>query len=190
MKRNLLMMALVMSMTMLPASVSTAAQANIDVPTAAFAVAKLGDITIVLRDGEPHAIVATGQKFKGMDVYFTVNGAPYVGKAILTSNLTLMQGTMPLKFEHDGTFDFIVGEHTLSLKYEGVATKTKEFAGGMKTKTLNSYGDFVVTDGTGGFEALKGGEGTYTLTLVCSGMAGEHPKVGKVVHVTFSTMSK
>jgi hypothetical protein len=93
---------------------------------------------------------------------------------------------MPLKFEHEGTIDFkFTGGSTLSLEFEGKATKTKE----MHTKTLNSYGDFVVTDGTGPFADLEGTKGTFTLTIVCSG-TGEKPMVGDPVTVSFSAMGE
>jgi hypothetical protein len=76
----------------------------------------------------------------------------------------------------------------LSLEFKGVAEKTKDME--MHTKTLNSYGDFVVTNGSGVFEGLEGVMGTFTLTLVCQRMPGEHPEVGDPVEVTFSAMSK
>jgi hypothetical protein len=93
---------------------------------------------------------------------------------------------MPHKFEHGGTIDFkFSGGSTLSLEFEGKATKTKE----MHTKTLNSYGDFVITDGTGPFEGLEGAKGTFTLTIVCT-RTGEKPMVGDPVTVTFSAMGE
>jgi hypothetical protein len=173
--------------TLLPAA-SRAASTTIDVGPSTFTISELGDLTLVLKDGEPEAIVARGQEFKGMGVYFAVNGAPYTGNASLTSNLTLLHGTMPLKFEHDGTLYVAAGDHSFTLTYEGVATKTKDMA--THTKTLNSYGDFVVTEGKGAFEKLVGVKGTYSLSLVCQGMPGEHPKVGAPVEVTFSAMGE
>jgi hypothetical protein len=163
-----------------------AAETSINVPTSTFAVSKLGDLTLVLKEGVPEAIVATGQKFTGTDVSTYVNGMASRSYVTLTSNLRLLPGTMPLKFEHEGYVNFSIGGDMLSLKYDGAATKTKEMA--MQTKTLNSYGDFVVANGTGEFAALEGATGTYTLTLVCHGVPGEHPMVGSPVEVTFSAM--
>jgi hypothetical protein len=71
-----------------------------------------------------------------------------------------------------------------SVEYKGEATKTKGKE--PHTETLSSCGDVVVTDAPEGFEELKGADGTYTLTLVCEGMPGERPKVGKPVSATFS----
>jgi hypothetical protein len=186
MKRNLMITVLAMALVLVLAPMSRAVAADINFPASMFTIKHLGDVTIVLREGEPQAIVARDQKFVGNDVYVTVNGAPYTAYVALGSNLTLMTGTMPLKFEHTGTVDFkFSGGSTLSLEYYGTATKTKE----MHTKTLNSYGGFVITDGTGPFADLKGGKGTYTLTFVCSG-TGEKPMVGDPVTVTFSAMGE
>jgi hypothetical protein len=186
MKKILLVMALVM--TMMQAQVTGAAATSIDLPTTPFAISKLGDVTIVLEEGVPHAIVARGQKFAAYDIYFSVNGVSYLADAFLASNLTLQRDTMPLKFDHDGTFKFKSGEDMLILEYEGVADKTKDME--MHTKTLNSYGSFVVTEGTGVFADLEGVMGTYSLKLVCRRMPGEHPKVGDPVEVSFSAMSE
>jgi len=186
MKRNLMITVLAMTLVLMMAPISRAVAASIDFPASMFTIKQLGDVTIVLKEGEPQAIVARGQKFVGNEVYVAVNGAPYTAYVALGSNLTLIPGTMPLKFEHMGTIDFtFTGGSTLSLEYGGKATKTKE----MHTKTLNSYGHFVITEGTGPFEGLKGSMGTYTLTITCSG-TGEHPMVGDPVTVTFSAMAE
>lgn len=173
-----------MVLVLLLAPVSRAAAASIDFPASMFTIKQLGDVTILLREGEPHAIVATGQKFVGNEVYVTVNGVVYTAYVALGSNLTLIPGTTPHMFEHRGTVDFKFSDgSTLSLDYRGHATKTKE----MNTKTLASHGDFDVTDGTGPFADLKGAMGSYMLTIVCTG-TGEKPMVGDPVTVTFSAM--
>jgi hypothetical protein len=171
------------AMALLVASAAKAATA-IDVGTTTFTISKLGDLTLVVKGGVPEAIVVRGRELTGMGISFSVNGTPYMGDSGLTSNLTLIPNTMPLKFEHDGTICFTVGTDVLTLQYNGTATKTKDVA--MLTKTLNSYGDFVVVDGTGVFADLKGVMGTYTLMLVCHIVPGEHPAVGSPVEVTFS----
>jgi hypothetical protein len=188
MKKILLTITLVMTMTLLSAPVTRAAAISIDLPATTFAISRLGDVTIVLSEGVPHAIVARGQKFAAYDIYFSVNGVSYLADAFLASNLTLQRDTMPLKFDHQGTFKFKSGGDTLSLEYEGVAGKTKDME--THTKTLNSYGDFVITEGTGVFAGLEGAMGKFTLKLVCQGMPGEHPSVGDPVEVTFSAMSE
>jgi len=182
-RRNLLTTVLAAAVTMLTVAMA-AAETSINVPTSTFAVSKLGDLTLVLKEGTPEAIVATGQKFTGMDVGTYINGMAGSGDVVLTSNLRLVPGTTPLKFEHEGYVNFSIDGYVLSLKYDGTARKTKDVA--MQTKTLDSYGDFVVVNGTGGFASLEGAMGTYTLTLVCHGVPGEHPTVGKPVEVTFS----
>lgn len=188
MKRSLLTMVLVVAMILVTVPAIRAVSASIEVPTTTFAVSKLGDITIVLREGAPHAVVARGQKFAAYDFNFSIKGVDYLADAFLTSNLTLQNEMEPFKFDHDGTFKFKVGEDTFILEYEGVAHKTKDVE--MHTKTLDSYGTFVITDGTGVFADLKGVTGTYTLTLMCKKVPGEHKKVGDPVHVTFSAMGK
>jgi hypothetical protein len=185
-RRKVLTMALAAIVAMFTASMATAAAVSVNVPTATFMIAKLGNLTLVLKEGVPEAIVATGQKFTGMGVGTDINGMAGPGDVAVTSNLTLLPGTMPLKFEHDGYVNFTVGADMLSLKYEGTATKTTDVA--MLTKTLSSYGNFVVANGTGEFVALEGAKGTYTLTLVCHIVPGEHPMVGNPVEVTFSAM--
>ena len=186
MKRNIMITVLAMTLVLLVAPMSRAVAADINFPASVFTIKQLGDVTVVLRESVPEAIVSRGQKFIGNEVYVTVGGVPYTAYVALGSNLTLIPGTMPLKFEHMGTIDFkFTGGSTLSLEYGGKATKTKE----MHTKTLNSYGHFVITDGTGPFADLKGSMGTYTLTIVCTG-TGEHPMVGDPVTVTFSAMGE
>jgi len=182
--KKILLAALVLTLTVLPVAATRAAAIGIDIPATPFAISKLGDLTIVLKDGVPQTIVARGQEFKAMGAYPTINGLVSTADVLLTSNLTLVPLTMPLKFDHYGTIGIIVGDHMLNLKYIGQATKVKDEATG--AKTLKSYGEFVVTDGTGGFKDLAGFKGTYTLDLVCRGVPGEHPKVGSLVEVTFS----
>jgi hypothetical protein len=173
-------------MALLMVSATKAAAVAIDVATTTFTISKLGDFTLVAKEGVPEEITLTGRELTAMGVYFSVNGVPYVGDSGLTSNLALIPGTMPLKFEHDGTICFTAGADVLTLQYYGTATKAKDMA--MQTKTLNSYGGFVVVDATGVFADLKGLKGKYTLTLVCHSMPGEHPAVGNPVEVTFSAM--
>jgi len=182
--KKILLTALVLTLTLLPLAAARAAAAGIDIQTTSFAISKLGDLTIVLKDGVPQTIVARGQEFKAMNVYPVINGMINTADVLLTSNLTLVPATMPLKFDHYGTIGIMVGDHILNLKYIGQATKVKDEVTG--AKSLKSYGDFVITDGTGGFKDLAGLKGTYTLTQVCRGIPGEHPKVGSLVDVTFS----
>lgn len=182
--KKILLAALVLTLTALPVAATRAAAIGIDIPATPFAVSKLGDLTIVLKDGVPQTIVARGQEFKAMGAYPTINGLVSTADVLLTSNLTLVPLTMPLKFDHYGTIGFMIGDHILNLKYIGQATKVKDEVTG--AKTLKSYGDFVITDGTGDFKYLAGLKGTYTLNLVCRGVPGEHPKVGSLVEVTFS----
>jgi hypothetical protein len=75
--------------------VSRAAAAMIDFGPSMFTIKELGDVTIVLREGEAEAIVARGQKFVGNDVSVTVNGIMYTAYVALGSNLTLIPETMP-----------------------------------------------------------------------------------------------
>jgi hypothetical protein len=182
--QKILMLALVLTLAVLPLAATRAAAVGIDIPATPFAISKLGDLTIVLKDGVPQTIVARGQEFKAMGVYPTINGMVSTADVLLTSNLTLVPATLPLKFDHYGTIGIMVGDHILNLKYIGQAIKVKDEITG--AKTLKSYGDFVITDGTGGFKDLAGLKGTYTLDLVCRGVPGEHPKVGSLVEVTFS----
>jgi len=186
--RNILFTALALTLALLPVAATRAAAFGIDIPASPFTISKLGDLTIVLKEGVPQTIVARGQEFKGMNVYPTINGMVSTADVVLTSNLTLIPATMPLKFDHDGTLVITVGDKVLYLKYEGQAVKTKEPATG--AKTLSSYGNFVITGGIGDFKALAGIKGTYTLTLVCRGVPGEHPKVGSPVEITFSAMGE
>jgi hypothetical protein len=189
MKRILLIIAMVMTLALASAPVTVAAAASIDLYPTTFYIHKLGEVVIVLSEGVPETIVASGKKLARKDAEFFVNGFPYVADALLTTTkLKLQQGTMPLKFDHEGTLDFTSGDDMLSLEFKGVADKTKDME--MHTKTLNSYGDFVVTKGTGVFENLQGAMGTFTLILVCQRMPGEHPMVGDPVEVTFSAMSE
>jgi hypothetical protein len=185
-RRNVLTMVLAAVVAIFTVSMATAATVSVNVPSSTFAIANLGNFTLVLKEGVPQAIVATGQKFTGMGVGTDINGMAGPGDVALTSNLNLVPGTMPLMFEHDGYVNFTIGADMLSLKYNGMATKTKDVA--MLTKTLSSSGDFVVANGTGEFAALEGAKGTYTLTLVCHIVPGEHPMVGNPVEVTFSAM--
>jgi hypothetical protein len=188
MKKIILMTALVMTMALLSAPVALAAAISVDLPTTTFYIAKLGNVTIVLSEGMPQTIVADGQKFTAQGISFSVNGINYLADAVLKSNLKLQPDTMPLKFDHAGTIKFTSGEDMLILEFEGVAAKTMDME--MHTKTLDSYGDFVVTEGTGAFADFEGAMGTFTLSLVCGRMPGEHPNVGDPVDVTFMAMSE
>jgi hypothetical protein len=186
MKRSVKILSLVLALTfaVLPLAASRVNAAAIDFPGTPFTIITLGDITKVLKEGVPQAIVLRGQELAADGVYVTVNGIPYTAYVLLGSNLTLLPGTTPLKFEHKGTIDFTINGNLLSLKYTGLATKDIDMM--THVKTLNSYGEFVITNGAGGLAGLVGTKGTYTLTLVCRGVPGEHLKVGSVVDVTFT----
>jgi len=186
--KKILLMTLVLTLSLLPIAATRAAAIGIDIPASPFTISKLGDLTIVLKEGVPQTILARGQEFKGLNVYPTINGMVNTADVLLTSNLTLVPATMPLKFDHDGTIVITAGDKVLYLRYEGKAIKVKDEVTG--AKTLKSYGDFVITGGTGGFDDLAGKKGTYTLTLVCRGIPGEHPKVGSPVEITFSAMGE
>jgi len=175
-----------LSLVVLPAFVSQAVAATIDLPMTTLTISKLGDLTLVVKDGVPQTIIVRGRDVSGSNISFSVNGTPYMGDVSLSNNLTLLPGTMPLMFDHYGKLCFTVGADTLVLQYKGKATKTKDLM--MLTKTLDSAGDFTVVNGTGPFAGLKDMKGTYTLKEVCHIVAGVHPKVGDAVEVTFSGM--
>ena len=175
-----------LSLLLLPVVVSQAAAASIDIPNTTLTISKLGDLTLVVKDGVPQTIVVRGRDVSASNISFSINGIPYMGYVSLSNNLTLQPGTMPLMFDHDGKLYFTVGDNVLVLEYKGTAKKTVDL---MKlTKTLYSVGDFTVAEGTGPFAGLKGTNGTFKLNLVCHIVAGEHPKVGSPVEVTFSAM--
>lgn len=173
-----------LSLMLLPVFVSQAAAVSIDIPMTTLAISKLGDLTLVVKDGVPQTIVVRGRDVSGSNISFSINGTPYMGDVSLSNNLTLQPGTMLLMFDHYGKLCFTVGDNVLVLEYKGIAKKTVDLM--MLTKTLYSAGDFVVADGTGPFAGLKGMKGTYKLNEVCHIVAGEHPKVGSPVEVTFS----
>ena len=183
---KLSMLAVAMAMVLLPAVASRAVAAAIDLPTTTLYISQLGDLTVVLKEGVPQTIVVRGHNLKGTGVGFSINGTPYMGDVLLTNNLTLLPGTMPLMFEHGGVVEFTFGDNKLVLMYNGTATKTKDLA--MMTKTLYSKGDFVIADAIGAFADPKGMKGTYKLNEVCHIVPGEHPMVGSPVEVTFSAM--
>ena len=175
-----------LSLMLLTAFVGQAAAAAIDIPMTTFNISKLGDLTLVVKDGVPQTIVVRGRDVSGNNVSFSVNGIPYMGDVSVSNNLTLQPGTMPLMFDHYGKLCFTAGDSVLVLEYKGTATKTVDL---MKlTKTLYSAGDFVVAEGTGPFAGLKGMKGTYKLNEVCYVVAGVQPKVGMPVEFTFSGM--
>ena len=184
--KKLLMMAVAVSMVLLPVLASRVAAATVDVGPTTLTISQLGDLTLVVKEGVPQTIVVRGRDLSGMGIGFGINGAPYMGDVMVSNNLTLLAGTMPLKFEHYGVVELTAGANMLVLKYNGTATKTEDAA--MMTKTLNSYGDFVVADAIGAFADLKGMTGTYKLTLMCHIVPGGHPMVGSPVEVTFSSM--
>jgi len=186
--KKTLLMTLMLTLALLTVAAARAAALGIDIPASPFTISKLGDVTIVLKDGVPQTIVTRGQEFKGLGVYPVINGVVYKADVGVTSNLTLIPATMPLKFDHYGTICITVGDQVLTLKYNGQATKDKDPVTG--AKTLKSYGDFVVIDGTGVFKDLVGQKGTFTLILVCRGIPGEHPMVGSPVEITFSAMGE
>jgi hypothetical protein len=175
-----------LSLMLMPVFVSQAASASIDIPMTTLTISKLGDLTLVAKDGVPQTIVVRGRDLSGNNIGFSVNGIPYSGYVALSNNLTLQPGTKPLMFEHNGMLEFVVGDNVLILKFNGTATKTVDLM--MLKKTLYTAGDFSVAEGTGPFAGLKGMKGTFTLNQVCQIVAGEHPKVGSPVEVTFSGM--
>ena len=184
--KKLSMLLATLSLMLLPAFVSQAAAVSFDIPMTTLTISKLGDLTLVVKDGVPQTIVVRGLDLSGNNIGFSVNGLPYMGDVSLSNNLTLQPGTMPLMFDHYGMVKFTVGVNMLVLEYKGTATKTVDLM--MLTKTLYSAGDFTVADGTGPFAGLKGMKGTYKLNEVCHIVAGEHPKVGSPVEITFSGM--
>ena len=175
-----------LSLVLLPVFVSQAVAASFDIPATTFTISKLGDLTLVVKDGVPQTIVVRGLVLSGNSIGFSVNGIPYSGYVALTNNLTLQPATMPLMFDHYGTLEFVVGDNVIILNYNGTATKTVDLM--MLTKTLYTAGDFTVADATGPFAGLKGMKGTFKMNQVCHIVAGEHPKVGSPVEVTFSAM--
>jgi hypothetical protein len=179
-------MVLAVTFAVLPVAASRVNAAAIDFPNTTFAITTLGDLTLVLKEGVPQAIVVRGQDLAANDVNVGINGIPYPAYVLLGSNLTLLPGTTPLKFEHKGMIDFTINSSgaMISLRYTGLAVKDVDMV--TNVKTLNSYGDFVVTNATGAVAGLVGVKGTYNLTLVCRGVPGMHPKVGSMVDVTFS----
>jgi len=184
--KKLSMLLVTLSLMLLPTFAGLASAASIDIPTTTLTISKLGDLTLVVKDGVPQAVVVRGLVLSGNNIGFSFNGIPYSGYVALSNNLTLQPGTMPLMFDHYGKLCFTVGDNVLVLEYNGTATKTVDL---MKlTKTVYSVGDFTVADGTGAFAGLKGMNGTYKLNEVCHIVAGEHPKVGSPVEVTFSGM--
>jgi len=184
--KKLIMLTVAMTLVLLPVAASRASAASVDIATTTFYISKLGDLTLVAKEGVPQAIVVRGRNVTAKDVGFSINGTPYMGYVLLSNNLNLMPGTMPLMFEHYGVVEFTVGADMLVLQYNGTATKTKDVA--MLTKTLYSKGDFEVADGTGVFAGLKGVKGTFKLNQVCHIVPGQHPMVGSPVEVTFSPM--
>lgn len=186
MNRKNFILASAMALVFLPVLASRAAAAAIEVPATTFYISQLGDLTLVLKEGVPQTIVVRGHNVKGTGISFSIDGTPYMGDVLLTNNLTLMPGTMPLMFEHYGVVEFTFGDNKIVLSYNGTATKTKDLA--MMTKTLYSKGDFEVADAVGAFANLKGMKGTYKLNEVCHIVPGQHPMVGSPVEVTFSAM--
>jgi len=184
--KEILVMAVIMTMAALPITAARAAAASIDIPMTTLGISQLGDLTLVVKDGVPQTIVVRGHNVSGTGIGFSTNGAPYMGDVMLGNNLTLVPGTMPLMFDHYGVVEFTFGADMLVLKYNGAATKTKDAA--MLTKTLYSKGDFTVAAATGVFAGLAGVKGAYKLTEVCHIVPGMHPMVGSPVEVTFSAM--
>jgi len=175
-----------LSLVLLPVFAGQAVAVSFDLPATTFTISKLGDLTLVVKDGVPQTIIVRGRDVSGSNISFAVNGIPYRGDVSLSNNLTLMPGTMPLMFGHYGKVCFTVGGNVLTVEYNGTATKTVDLMA--LTRTLDSAGDFTVADGTGVFAGLKGMKGTYMLKEVCHIVAGEHPKVGSPFEVTFTGM--
>src|SRR5512143_1586533 len=103
--RKNLILALVTSLAFLPVSASRATAAAIDFPSTTFYISQLGDLTVVVKEGVPQTIVVRGRDLTAKDVGFSINGTPYMGEVLVTNNLTLMPGTMPLMFEHYGVIE-------------------------------------------------------------------------------------
>ena len=175
-----------LSLMLLPAFAGLAAAASVELPTTTLAISKLGDLTLVVKDGVPQTVVVRGLVLSGNNIGFSVNGIPYSGYVALSNDLTLQPGTMPATFEHSGMLEFVAGDNVLILKFNGKATKTVDLM--MLTKTVYTVGDFTVADGTGAFAGLEGMNGTFKLNQLLHIVAGEHPKVGSPVEVTFSAM--
>lgn len=184
--RKNLIIAMAMAMALLSVSAGRAAAAAIDIATQTFYISQLGDLTVVVREGVPQAIVVRDRNLVRKEAGFTINGTPYMGKVLVMNDVTLQPGTMPLMFDHSGVVEFTFGDNMLVLKFSGTATKSVDAA--MMTKTLYTKGDFEVADAVGAVADLKGTKGTFTLTLVCHIVPGEHPKVGSPVEVKFSAM--
>jgi hypothetical protein len=184
--KKLSMLLATLSLVLVPMFVSQAVAASFDIPATTFNISMLGDLTFVAKDGVPQTIIVRGLDLSAGNIGFSVNGIPYMGDVSLSNNLTLQPATMPLMFDHYGKICFTVGGNVIVLEYKGTAKKTVDLMA--LTKTLYSAGNFVVTDGTGPFAGLKGMIGTYKMNQVCHIVAGEHPKVGSPVEVTFSAM--
>src|SRR5919108_3033175 len=87
-----------LSLVLLPVFASQAAAASIDIPMTTLTISKLGDLTLVVKDGVPQTIVVRGRDLSGSTIGFSVNGIPYSGYVALSNNLTLRPGTIPRMF--------------------------------------------------------------------------------------------
>jgi len=184
--KRLSMLLVTLSLILVPTFVSQAVAASFDIPATTFTISKLGDFTFVAKDGVPQTIIVRGLDLKGKNIGFSINGIPYMGDVSFSNNLTLIPATMPLMFDHYGKIYFTVGGNVVTVEYKGTAKKTVDLMA--LTKTLESAGDCVVIDATGPFAVLKGMKAPYKLNQVSHIVAGEHPKVGTPVEVTFSAM--
>lgn len=175
---------------LLPASSVRATQLQtitINVPTAAFLVSKQGTVSVVTNDGVPQSIVVAGREFIAQGTGVDINGEAGPGSVLLTANLSLLPGTMPLAFDHNGAIHFTTGRGVVSLVLTGKATEVKDQF--MQTRTLSSSGNFVITNATGELADRLGVTGTFTLAIVSRLVPGElFPAAGTPVDVTFSAI--
>jgi hypothetical protein len=58
--KKLSMLLATLSLMLLPVFVSQAAAASFDIPTTTLTISKLGDLTLVVKDGVPQTIVVRG----------------------------------------------------------------------------------------------------------------------------------
>ena len=189
-RKNLAVVFLAVVAALLTASSSQATQlltATINVPTAAFLVSNQGTVTMVTNDGVPLSIVVTGRELIAQGAGVDINGAAGPGSVLLTFNLSLLPGTMPLTFNQSGAIHFTAGGGVVSLALTGKATEVNDPI--MQTRTLRSSGNFVITNAVGDFANRVGVTGTFTLAIASRLVPGElFPATGTPVDVTFSAI--
>src|SRR5450432_2286017 len=91
-----------LSLMRLPVFVSQATAVSIDIPTTILNISKLGDLTLVVKDGIPQTIVVRFMDVSRSNISISINGTPYMGDVSISNNLPLQPGTMPLMFDHYG----------------------------------------------------------------------------------------